>query len=109
MPNTTITWDTWWSDTTELLHYPFVHHALLAAALLGIISGLIAPLIVMRRMSFAVHGTSELGLMGASAALLAGSHVGAGAVVTKDVPPRKVVIGSPARVIRDVPDEELLA
>ncbi len=64
MPNTTITWDTWWSDTTELLHYPFVHHALLAAALLGIISGLIAPLIVMRRMSFTVHGTSELALMG---------------------------------------------
>lgn len=81
MPNTTITWDTWWSDTTELLHYPFVHHALLAAALLGIISGLIAPLIVMRRMSFTVHGTSELALMGASAALLAGINVGAGAVV----------------------------
>src|SRR6476659_7481995 len=37
------------------------------------------------------------------------AFVGAGAVVTKDVPPRKVVIGSPARVIRDVPDEELLA
>jgi acetyltransferase-like isoleucine patch superfamily enzyme len=37
------------------------------------------------------------------------AFVGAGAVVTKDVPPRKVVIGSPARVIRDVPDDELLA
>ena len=37
------------------------------------------------------------------------AFVGAGAVVTKDVPPRKVVIGSPARVIRDVPDEELLS
>jgi acetyltransferase-like isoleucine patch superfamily enzyme len=36
------------------------------------------------------------------------SFVGAGAVVTKDVPPRKVVVGSPARVLRDVPDEELL-
>ena len=34
--------------------------------------------------------------------------VGAGAVVTKDVPPRKLVVGSPARVLRDVPDEELL-
>jgi acetyltransferase-like isoleucine patch superfamily enzyme len=28
--------------------------------------------------------------------------------VTKDVPPRTVVVGSPARVVRDVPDEELL-
>jgi acetyltransferase-like isoleucine patch superfamily enzyme len=36
------------------------------------------------------------------------AFVGAGAVVTKDVPPRKVVVGSPARVLRDVPDEELL-
>ena len=34
--------------------------------------------------------------------------VGAGAVVTKDVPARKLVVGSPARVLRDVPDEELL-
>src|SRR3954451_11678947 len=37
------------------------------------------------------------------------AFVGAGAVVTKDVPPRKVVVGSPARVLRDVPDDELLA
>jgi len=37
------------------------------------------------------------------------AFVGAGAVVTKDVPPRKVVVGSPARVLRDVPEDELLA
>jgi acetyltransferase-like isoleucine patch superfamily enzyme len=37
------------------------------------------------------------------------AYVGAGAVVTKDVPPRAVVVGNPARVIRDVPDDELLA
>ncbi len=36
------------------------------------------------------------------------AFVGAGAVVTKDVPPRAVVVGSPARAIRDVPDDELL-
>lgn len=36
------------------------------------------------------------------------AFVGAGAVVTKDVPPRSVVVGSPARVIREVPPEELL-
>ena len=36
------------------------------------------------------------------------AFVGAGAVVTKDVPPRAVVVGNPARVLREVPDEELL-
>ncbi len=36
------------------------------------------------------------------------AFVGAGAVVTKDVPPRVVVVGSPARVLRAVPDDELL-
>ena len=36
------------------------------------------------------------------------AFVGAGAVVTKDVPPRALVVGSPARVLREVPDEELL-
>ena len=36
------------------------------------------------------------------------AFVGAGAVVTKDVPPRTVVVGSPARAIREVPPDELL-
>ena len=37
------------------------------------------------------------------------AFVGAGAVVTKDVLPRVVVVGSPARVLRDVPEDELLS
>jgi len=36
------------------------------------------------------------------------AYVGAGAVVTKDVEPRMLVVGSPARVLRTVADEELL-
>jgi acetyltransferase-like isoleucine patch superfamily enzyme len=35
------------------------------------------------------------------------AFVGAGAVVTKNVPPRKLVVGSPARVLRDVAAAEL--
>jgi len=36
------------------------------------------------------------------------AFVGAGAVVTKDVPPRVVVVGNPARVLRGVAADELL-
>jgi UDP-2-acetamido-3-amino-2,3-dideoxy-glucuronate N-acetyltransferase len=36
------------------------------------------------------------------------AFVGAGAIVTKDVPAKAVVVGNPARQIRSVPDEELL-
>jgi acetyltransferase-like isoleucine patch superfamily enzyme len=36
------------------------------------------------------------------------AFVGAGAVVTKDVPPRALVVGNPARVLREVPSDELL-
>jgi len=52
--------------------------------------------------------------VGGGAVLLPGVEVGeeafvaAGAVVTSDVPARKVVMGVPARVVKDVPDEDLL-
>jgi acetyltransferase-like isoleucine patch superfamily enzyme len=36
------------------------------------------------------------------------AFVASGAVVTRDVPPRAVVMGVPARAVREVPDEDLL-
>ncbi|MBC6794530.1 metal ABC transporter permease [Corynebacterium sp. LK28] len=71
----------WWEDTLALLSVDFVQNALLAALLLGIVSGAIAPLIVMRKMSFAAHSTGELALMGAAAALLFGFSVSWGALI----------------------------
>ena len=52
--------------------------------------------------------------IGGAAVLLPGieigeeAFVGAGAIVIRDVPPRAVVVGSPARQIREVPNDELL-
>jgi zinc/manganese transport system permease protein len=65
----------------ELLGLPFVQNAFLAAALLGLVAGALAPLIVARGMGFAVHGTAELAFTGGAAALLAGISVSVGAVV----------------------------
>jgi acetyltransferase-like isoleucine patch superfamily enzyme len=52
--------------------------------------------------------------IGAGAVVLPGITIGtdglvaAGALVTKDVPARKISAGIPARVFRDVPEEQLL-
>lgn len=54
------------------------------------------------------------GRIGANVTVLPGVVIGedalvaAGSVVTRNVPPRKIVLGSPARVWRDVPPEQLL-
>jgi zinc/manganese transport system permease protein len=68
------------TGTGELLGLPFVRTALLACAVLGLVAGLLAPLIVARGMAFAVHGTAELAFTGGAAALLAGVAVQSGAV-----------------------------
>jgi zinc/manganese transport system permease protein len=52
------------------LQLPAVQHALIAATLVAIVSGLIGPFVITRRAAFAVHGVAELSFTGAVAGLL---------------------------------------
>lgn len=61
------------------LSQTFAQHALLAAALVAIMCGIIGPFVISRGMAFAVHGTSELAFTGAAAGLLIGNNPIAGA------------------------------
>lgn len=52
------------------LSYPFAQHALIATTIIALLAGFISPLIIGRKMAFAVHGTSELAFTGAVAGLM---------------------------------------
>ncbi len=68
-----------YSDYGQLLG--LVHNSLIAAALLGLVGGLVGVFVQLRDMQFAVHGISELSFAGAAAALLLGANVALGSVV----------------------------
>lgn len=67
------------SDYGELL--ALVYSSVIAAAVLGIVGGLIGVFVMQRDMAFAVHGISELSFAGAAAALLLGINVVVGSLV----------------------------
>ncbi len=58
-----------------------VSGSVVAAAVLGIVGGLIGVFVMQRDMAFAVHGISELSFAGAAAALLIGADVAIGSTV----------------------------
>jgi len=58
-----------------------VQNSIVAAAVLGIVGGLIGVFVMQRDMAFAVHGISELSFAGAAGALLIGANVVAGSLV----------------------------
>jgi len=66
------------SNYGELI--PLVFNSLVAAALLGLLGGLVGIFVMTRDMSFAVHGISELSFAGASVALLLGVDVITGSI-----------------------------
>jgi zinc/manganese transport system permease protein len=57
-----------------------VTDSLIAAALLGLVGGLVGVFVQIRDMQFAVHGISELSFAGAAAALLLGVNVSLGSI-----------------------------
>jgi zinc/manganese transport system permease protein len=67
------------SNYGELLG--LVQNSIIAAAILGIVGGLIGVFVMQRDMAFAVHGISELSFAGAAGALLIGANVVAGSIV----------------------------
>jgi zinc/manganese transport system permease protein len=68
-----------WATYGQLLG--LVQNSIIAAAVLGIVGGLIGVFVMQRDMAFAVHGISELSFAGAAAALLLGLNVVAGSIV----------------------------
>jgi zinc/manganese transport system permease protein len=58
-----------------------VQNSIVAAAVLGVVGGLIGVFVMQRDMAFAVHGISELSFAGAAGALLLGVNVVAGSLV----------------------------
>ena len=49
---------TFLDDTGYLLSVDFVQQALIACALLGVLSGVMTSLVVLRQLSFSAHATS---------------------------------------------------
>ena len=74
-----------WSRLFDFDNYgellALVQNSIIAAAVLGIVGGLIGVFVMQRDMAFAVHGISELSFAGAAGALLLGVNVVAGSLV----------------------------
>ena len=74
-----------WHDIIDFSDYgallALAWKSVVAAAVLGLLGGLMSVFVMMRDLPFAVHGVSELSFAGAAGFLLAGGSVVAGSVV----------------------------
>ncbi|MCW2539809.1 MAG: helicase [Frankiales bacterium] len=68
-------------NVTTYLQLPFAQHALIAATVIALISGLIGPFVASRDMAFAVHGAAELAFPSAAAGLLIAGDAVNGALI----------------------------
>ncbi|MBV9592670.1 MAG: metal ABC transporter permease [Actinobacteria bacterium] len=87
------------NDIGIYLQLPFAQHALIAATLIAVISGLVGPFVAARDMAFAVHGTAELAFAGAAAGLLVAGDAVAGALIGS------LVVATAIGVLGDRPRE----
>lgn len=76
-----MSWSTIINFTDFWALVPLVSGSIAAGFVMGIMAGLIGPMIHARDLSFAVHGTSELSFAGAAAALFFGFSVSTGAIL----------------------------
>ena len=73
-----------WEKMFNFAHYSELlqleHNSIIAGAILGLVGGLIGVFVMLRDLTFAVHGISELSFAGASLALLLGVNLIVGSV-----------------------------
>lgn len=75
-----------------------VQNSIIAAALLGVVGGVIGIFVMQRDMAFAVHGVAEMSFAGAAGALLIGISVVTGSVVGAVIAALAIgLLGSQAR------------
>ncbi|MBE3013993.1 metal ABC transporter permease [Microbispora sp. NEAU-D428] len=86
-----------YDDYGQLL--ALVANSIIAAAVLGVVGGLISTFVMMRDLAFAVHGIAELSFAGAAAALLLGVNVVAGSLAGSVL--AAAVIGAMGVRVRD--------
>ncbi|GIH64573.1 metal ABC transporter permease [Microbispora siamensis] len=86
-----------YDDYGQLL--ALVANSIIAAAVLGVVGGLISTFVMMRDLAFAVHGIAELSFAGAAAALLLGVNVVAGSLAGSIL--AAAVIGAMGVRVRD--------
>lgn len=75
----------WWARIFNFESYGqllgLVQYSLIAAAVLGVVGGVVGVFVMQRDMAFAVHGVSEMSFAGAAAALFVGTSVVTGSLV----------------------------
>ncbi|MGI8414693.1 MAG: metal ABC transporter permease [Nakamurella sp.] len=81
----------WFSASTIAYVLPYVTGSLIAGAILGLLGGVIGPMIQARDLAFAVHGASELSFAGGAAALFL---FGTGAAATGTLVATGSIVGS---------------